>query len=51
VRVTGHFNDPAALTCTMTPVPGSGASALDPNSVITSCKQAFVVSAVSEVTP
>jgi hypothetical protein len=51
VRVTGHFNDPAALTCTMTPQPGSGVSALDPNSVITTCKQSFVVTAVSEVTP
>jgi hypothetical protein len=51
VRVTGHFNDPAALTCTMTPTPGSGASALDPASVIRACKESFVVTAVSEVTP
>ena len=51
VRVTGHFNDPVALTCRMTPKPGSGAAALDPNSVITVCKESFVVTAVSLIVP
>jgi hypothetical protein len=51
LRVTGHFNDPIASTCTMTPKPGSGASALDPASVITTCRQSFVVTAVTIVTP
>jgi hypothetical protein len=51
VRVTGHFNDPIAKTCKVTPIPGSGASALDPASVITACRASFVVTAVSEVTP
>jgi hypothetical protein len=51
VRVTGHFNDPAAATCKVTPKPGSSVSALDPASVITACRASFVVTAVSEVTP
>jgi hypothetical protein len=51
VRVTGHFNDPIAKTCKVTPIPGSGASALDPASVITACRASFVVTAVSQVTP
>lgn len=51
VRVTGHFNDPIAKTCRVTPKPGSSVSALDPASVITACRASFVVTAVSQVTP
>jgi hypothetical protein len=51
VHVTGHFNDPIATTCTVVPKPGTSAPALDPNEVIASCQQSFVVTAVSLVTP
>lgn len=51
VHVTGHFNDPIATTCTVVPKAGSSAPPLDPNEVIASCEQSFVVTAVSVVTP
>jgi hypothetical protein len=51
VHLTGHFNDPIATTCKVVPKPGTSAPALDPNEVIASCQQSFVVSAVSLVTP
>jgi hypothetical protein len=51
VHVTGHFNDPIALTCQVVPKSGTSAPALDPNEVIASCQASFVVTAVSVVTP
>jgi hypothetical protein len=51
VRVTGHFNDPIALTCQVTPKPGSSAPPLDPNDVIATCQRSFVVTAVTVITP
>jgi hypothetical protein len=51
VHVTGHFNDPIALTCQVVPKPGSSAPPLDANEVIASCQASFVVTALSVVTP
>lgn len=51
VHVTGHFNDPIALTCQVVPKPGTLAPPLDANEVIASCQASFVVTAVSVVTP
>jgi hypothetical protein len=51
VHVTGHFNDPIALTCQVIPKPGSSAPPLDANEVIASCQASFVVTALSVVTP
>jgi hypothetical protein len=51
VHLTGHFNDPIALTCEVVPKAGTSAPALDPNEVIANCQASFVVTAVSVVTP
>jgi hypothetical protein len=51
VHATGHFNDPIALTCQVVPKSGTSAPALDPNEVIASCQQSFVVTVLSVVTP
>lgn len=51
VQVTGHFNDPIAMTCQVVPKPGSSAPSLDPNDVIARCQQSFVVTAVTAVAP
>jgi hypothetical protein len=46
VKVTGHFDDPAASTCHITEVP-SGQSPPAPDQVVLACRETFIVSAVS----
>jgi hypothetical protein len=45
VSVTGHFNDPAAQTCVMTPN-SVDSPVLDPAAVISICAQRFVATGV-----
>lgn len=46
VKVTGHFDDPAASTCHITDVP-AGQSPPAPDQVVLACRETFIVSAVS----
>jgi hypothetical protein len=46
VEITGHFDDPAALTCHVTDVP-AGQSPPTSDQVILACRETFIVSVVS----
>lgn len=45
VRITGHFDDPAASSCRVTSVP-KGQSPEPPGDVVLGCREAFIVTAV-----
>jgi hypothetical protein len=45
VRVTGHFNDPASSTCTMSTFDGERAVSVDPRTAELLCRERFVVDA------
>jgi hypothetical protein len=45
VRITGHFDDPAASSCRVTSVP-KGQSPEPPAAVVLGCREAFIVTAV-----
>jgi hypothetical protein len=45
VRVTGHFNDPASATCTMTRFNGDQGGPVDPASAHLYCREQFVLDA------
>ena len=45
VRITGHFDDPAAATCHVTSVP-AGQSRATPDAVVLACRETFVVTGV-----
>ncbi len=47
VRVTGHYDDPAALTCRQTPQPGTVAEPVE--ATILECRRQFVITALTEV--
>ncbi|MFN2483377.1 MAG: hypothetical protein ABR509_00370 [Candidatus Limnocylindria bacterium] len=43
VDLTGHFDDPAAVTCTLTPTAGTSGVGFDAVQVVVSCREQFVV--------
>jgi hypothetical protein len=45
LRITGHFDDPAALTCHLAGVPSSQVTE-PPADVVLACRETFVVTAV-----
>jgi hypothetical protein len=49
VQVTGHFDDPASVTCRWYPDPVGGGIAAIPQSTVDQCRQEFVVTAVRVV--
>jgi hypothetical protein len=51
VRVTGHFNDPRAMTCHVVPRLGTSAPPLDPDDVVAACQRSFVVTAATVLSP
>ena len=48
VEVSGHFNDPAASTCGRT---GPGALPVDPDFLILSCREQFVIDSIVTLAP
>lgn len=46
VEVTGHFDDPAAMTCTAFPILGLGAGFEPQSIVVAGCRQEFVATGV-----
>ena len=50
VELTGHFDDPAAVTCMLAP-DAPGGAAYDPVQVVVSCREQFVVSGWEIVAP
>jgi predicted small lipoprotein YifL len=51
VRVTGHFDDPAALTCRETQLGGGAATLAPAADTIESCRRVFVVTQVVPIQP
>jgi hypothetical protein len=49
LEVTGHFDDPASVTCRWYPDPASSGIVAVPQSIIDQCRQEFVVTAVRVV--
>jgi hypothetical protein len=49
VQLTGHFDDPASVTCRWYPDPVGGGIAAIPQSTVDQCRQEFVVTAVRVV--
>jgi hypothetical protein len=49
ILVTGHFDDPAALTCRVVSV-GAGSPSPSPSEVIQACRASFVVTDVKSGT-
>jgi hypothetical protein len=49
LQVTGHFDDPASVTCRWYPNPVGGGIAAIPQSTVDQCRQEFVVTAVRVV--
>jgi hypothetical protein len=50
LRITGHFDDPAAQTCRETQAPFGGATT-PPQQVIDSCRRVFVLTAFANLLP
>jgi hypothetical protein len=46
VELTGHFDDPAAATCRVFPIPGAIGPVVPMAQTIARCRQAFVVTAI-----
>jgi hypothetical protein len=49
VELTGHFDDPAAPTCRMFPLPGAFGSILPREETVAMCERAFVVTAIRKL--
>ncbi len=51
VEVTGHFDDPAATTCRVSPTAGVFGAVVPPTLSIARCRQAFVATAIRTIAP
>ena len=49
VELTGHFDDPAAATCRMVPLPGAIGPVVPQARTVALCRQAFVATAIRKV--
>ena len=49
VELTGHFDDPAATTCRVFPIPGSFGPVAPMQQSVAVCRRAFVVSEVRKL--
>lgn len=49
IEITGHFDDPAAASCTWLPGPGTAPWRLVPQEIVNGCRLRFVVTAVALV--